>query len=325
MKKIIDVAIAASAFAVPDRIVKNDELKQWMDTSDEWISKRTGIKERHISSGENTSELATEVAKSLLLKSGVSAEQIDLIVVATMSPDNLTPSTAAIVQGKIGAEKAVAFDLSAACSGFSYALTVARSLLLSQHCHNAIVIGAEVLSKLLDWHDRTTAVLFGDGAGGVLLTASQNQHVLGIDLKTFGSLGDKIVAGHLVANSDFWQNRRQLSAFQMDGRAVYRFSTHEAPLSIEAAAKKADLKLEQIDYFLLHQANQRIIKQVALRLGQPFVKFPVDIKHYGNTAAASEAILLAEGINKKIITRGKIIALTGFGGGLTTATVIFKY
>lgn len=325
MKKIKDVAIAASSFAVPDRTISNDQLSQWLDTSDEWISKRTGIKERHISSGENTSDLATRVAKSLLSKSGLSAEQIDLIVVATMSPDNMTPSTAAIVQGKIGAKKAIAFDISAACSGFSYAFTIARSLLLTQHLQNAIVIGAEVLSKLIDWQDRSTAVLFGDGAGGVLLTACQEQHVLGIDLRTFGWLGDKIQAGHLGANADFRQNKRQLSAFQMEGREVYRFSTHQTPLSIEAAAKQAHLRLKEIDYFLLHQANQRIIKQVAIRLQQPLSKFPMNIDRYGNTAAASEAILLAECIAKKVITKGKIIALTGFGGGLTTATIIFKY
>ncbi len=167
-----DVEFTAASYAVPDQIISNDQLTQFMDTSDEWISKRTGIKRRHVSNTENTSDLALKAAEKTLAKANVAGEDLNLIIVATMSPDNMTPSTEAIVQGKLGAKNAVAFDISTACSGFSYGIAVARSMMLANGWQNAIVIGAEVLSKLLDWHDRSTAVLFGDGAGAVLLTHS---------------------------------------------------------------------------------------------------------------------------------------------------------
>lgn len=320
-----DVKIVATDFAVPEHIVTNDDLSKIMDTSDEWIVKRTGIKRRHISQKENTSDLATQVAMGLLKKSGVSAQDIDLIIVATMSPDNMTPATAAIVQGKIGAVNSVCFDISAACSGFSYAASLARGMMLTNHLQHAIVIGAEVLSKLLDWTDRSTAVLFGDGAGGVLLEQNNTKHFLGQSLRTFGNKGDQLVAGHLGVTDDVLKNKRKLSAFTMNGQEVYRFATHEVPRSILKACLDAQIELEQIDHFLLHQANSRIIAQVAKKLKQPLNKFAIDIDEYGNTAAASEAILLAEMMQKDEIKPDEIIALSGFGGGLTTATLIIKY
>lgn len=320
-----DVKIVATDFAVPERVMTNDDLSKIMDTSDEWIVKRTGIKRRHISQNENTSDLATRVAEGLLEKSNINVQDINLIVVATMSPDNMTPATAAMVQGRIGAENAVCFDISAACSGFSYAVSLVRSMMLTNHWQHAIVIGAEVLSKLLDWTDRSTAVLFGDGAGGVLLGQSDTKHLLGQSLQTFGNKGDQLIAGHLGVTDDVLKNQRKLSAFTMNGQEVYRFATHEVPRSILKACSNAQIELDQIDHFLLHQANERIIAQVARKLKQPLSKFAIDIDEYGNTAAASEAILLAEMIQKKQIKPGEIIALSGFGGGLTTATLIIKY
>lgn len=320
-----DVKITATAKSIPMKTINNDQLSEIMDTSDEWISKRTGIKKRHVSTNENTSDLATQVSKKLLKKVSWSANDLDLIIVATMSPDNMTPATAAIVQGKIGASKAVAFDISAACSGFSYAVSIARDLMLVNNLKKSLVIGAEVLSKLLDWHDRTTAVLFGDGAGGVLLEQSNELHFLAKDLNTFGNLGDKLIAGHTEPINDLLQNTHKMSAFSMNGRDVYRFATHKVPESIVVAAKKAKISLDQVDYYLLHQANSRIIEQVARKLKQPIDKFPININEYGNTAAASEAILLAECIEKKIVKKNNIIALSGFGGGLTTATLIYKF
>lgn len=320
-----DVKIIATDFAVPEHIVTNNDLSKIMDTSDEWIVKRTGIKRRHISQKENTSDLATQVAMGLLKRSSVSAQNINLIIVATMSPDSMTPATAAMVQGRIGAENAVCFDISAACSGFSYAVSLARGMMLTNHLQNAIVIGAEVLSKLLDWTDRSTAVLFGDGAGGVLLEQTNTKHFLGQSLRTFGNKGDRLVAGHLGVTDDVLKNKRKLSAFTMNGQEVYRFATHEVPRSILKACSDAQIELDQIDHFLLHQANERIIAQVAKKLKQPLSKFAIDIDEYGNTAAASEAILLAEMMQKRQIKPGEVIALSGFGGGLTTATLIIKY
>lgn len=320
-----DVKIIAADFAVPDHVVTNDDLSKIMDTSDEWIVKRTGIKRRHVSQEENTSDLATHVATGLLKQAALTAEDLDLIIVATMSPDNMTPATAAMVQGKIGAKNAVCFDISAACSGFSYAASIARSMMLTNHWQHGIVIGAEVLSKLLDWTDRSTAVLFGDGAGGVLLELSEEPHLLGQSLRTFGNKGDQLIAGHLGVTQDVLKNIRQLTAFSMNGQEIYRFATHEVPRSLLSACADAQIELDQIDHFLLHQANSRIIAQVAKKLKQPLRKFAIDIDEYGNTAAASEAILLAEMIQKKQIKPGEIIALSGFGGGLTTATLIIKY
>lgn len=319
-----DIKISATSSTVPERIVSNDDLAEFMDTSDEWIYKRTGIKDRRVSSGENTSDLASSVATKLLEKGKISADQVDLIVVATMSPDSMTPSVGAIVQGKIGAKNAVAFDISAACSGFSYALAIARSMMLVNNYQNALVIGAEVLSKLIDWQDRSTAVLFGDGAGGVLLTKSEQECFLGQDLKTFGDSAQYLGAGYLGANKDYRKNTRQLSAFKMDGRQVYKFATKEVPASIQRAANEAGLDVEDIDFFLLHQANRRIVEHVAKKLDQPMSKFPLNIQDYGNTAAASEAILLTECIEKRVIKKGDIIALSGFGGGLSLATIIVK-
>lgn len=320
-----DWKITAVASATPKRVVTNDDLSQLMDTSDEWIRTRTGIECRHISSGQNTSDLAAQVGKKLLAKSGWAADKMDLIIVATMSPDSYTPSTAALVQGKLGAKNAVAFDVSAACSGFVYALTVAGSLLKTPRFNHAMVIGSEVLSKIIDWKDRTTAVLFGDGAGGVLLTATNDHHFLGGGLASYGQLNDKIIAGQTAVTTDFPGPVSKLTPFVMDGRAVYKFATHEVPASIKRAVAQAGLSLDQVDHFVLHQANARIIRQVAKRLEQPMTKFPINIDEYGNTSAASEPILLAECIEKGVINRGETVALAGFGGGLTTGTVVIKY
>lgn len=320
-----DVEITAVSKAAPERVVTNDDLSKIMDTSDEWIKKRTGIVRRHISNGENTSDLASIVAQNLLEQVSWKAEELDLIIVATMSPDSLTPAVSCLVQAAIGADNATSFDISAACSGFSYALEIARNMILAGNFDKAIVIGAEVLSKLLDFNDRSTAVLFGDGAGGVILEKSETKHFLAADLNTFGKLANKIIAGKSEIHADFLKNERTISAFQMEGRDVYRFATHQVPKSIITACTKAKLELDQIDHFILHQANSRIIKQVARKLDQNEAKFPLNIAEYGNTAAASEAILLAECVEKGIVKKGDILALSGFGGGLTVATVIFKY
>ena len=190
-----------------------------------------------------------------------------------------------------------------------------------------MVIGAEVLSKLIDWKDRSTAVLFGDGAGGVVLqkTTTTTPLILGRDLHTFGDLGDKIIAGKTTPKTGFPKQLTSLSPFMMAGRDVYRFATHEVPRSITSAVQQANLKLDDIDYFLLHQANERIITQIAKRLAQPITKFPMNISEYGNTAAASEPILLTQAIAHELIKPGNIIAMSGFGGGLSTGTIILNY
>lgn len=322
-----DLKIVGTALNVPPLVITNDQLTPLMETSDEWIKTRTGIRQRHIAQGENTSELAVKVGQRLLAQTGYDAQAIDLIIVATMSPDAYTPSTAVIVQGKLGATNAVAFDLSAACTGFVYALDTASKLLQASHWKMAMVIGAEVLSKLVNWHERSTAVLFGDGAAGVLLTKAEctSPLIIGRHLQSFGQYGDQLVAGATTSGNSFPKQLTGLTSFKMEGREIYRFATNSVPLSIKSAIADAGIELSDIDYFLLHQANARIIKQIAKRLALPLTKFPINIGDYGNTAAASEPLLLAECVAKGMIKPGMTIALSGFGGGLSIGTLILKF
>ncbi|KRM06483.1 3-oxoacyl-[acyl-carrier-protein] synthase III [Liquorilactobacillus ghanensis DSM 18630] len=322
------IKIAASAHYVPEKKVTNDDLSQLMDTSDEWISSRTGIHQRHISCGENTADLCTKVAQELLKKSRLTADQLDLIIVATMSPDCYTPATAAIVQGNIQAVNAAAFDVSAACSGFVYALTTAKAMMGLPSYQRVMVIGGEVLSKVIDWTDRTTAVLFGDGAAGVVLENSEttSSKFLSEDLETYGDLADRLQAGSTAPLQKFPANSpHHFEAFKMNGRDVYTFATHKVPLSIETAVKRSGLELEQVDWFILHQANSRIISQIAKRLKQPLAKFPMNIAEYGNTSGASVPLLFDELAEAGQIKAGQIIVLSGFGGGLTVGTQVIKY
>lgn len=323
-----DFKIIETASSVPQRVVDNDELSSMMDTSDAWITQRTGIKRRHVAVEETTSSLATAVATKLLAKSGLKPTEIDLIVVATMSPDYLTPSVSAMVQGNLGADQAIAFDIDAACSGFVYGLKVVRQMLKADRPMHAILIGAETLSKLLDWHDRSTAVLFGDGAAGVLMTnqSSESGSFISEDLKTLGKLGKHLTAGQVGVKSPFAAPETSYSPFfKMNGHRVYGFAVKNVPESINRALEKANLTVDDIDCFVLHQANERIIEKIADTLGASMNQFPVNINEYGNTSAASEPILLAELVAKQRIKRGDVIALSGFGGGLTVGTMIIKY
>lgn len=326
--KFENFKILATASQAPKKVVNNDELATMMDTSDEWITQRTGIKRRHIAVEETTSSLCTAVAKQLLKKSGVLATEIDLIMVATMSPDYLTPSVSAMIQGNLGATNAVAMDIDAACSGFVYGLKAAKQLLMAETPKKAILIGGETLSKLVDWHDRSTAVLFGDGAGGVLLeNASKSAgSFISENLKTFGELGHHLTAGQTGVPTPFMTQSAKFSPFfQMNGRRVYRFAVNKVPESINQALNQASLKADEIDHFVLHQANRRIIEKIAETLGVPMEKFPINIDEYGNTAAASEPILLDELVRTGSIQRGDVVLLSGFGGGLTVGTMILKF
>lgn len=320
-----NVRIVATSHAVPPRVVTNDELAAWLDTSDEWITSRTGIKQRHISSGQNTAELALAASHDALAVAGWSATDLDLIIVATMTPDGYMPSVAAQVQGGLGASRATAFDLSAACAGFVSALSVAHDLLAAGSARRALVIGAETLSKLLDWQDRSTAVLFGDGAGAVLVEADAATRPWASQLATYGDQGAVLTAGQTTVSAGLPHPVTGLTPLKMAGREVYRFATHRVPEAILATVAAAGLTTDQVDHYLLHQANARIISQVAKRLGQPLNKFPQNIANYGNTAAASEPILLDELARAGKIRRGDRLVLAAFGGGLTTATIVTEY
>jgi len=315
----------ATSHAVPKRRVTNSELAEMMDTSDEWIQTRTGIQQRHVVTTETTTDLAVSVANNLLAQAGWSASDIDFIIVATMSPDTMTPSVAAGVQGKIGASNAFAMDVGAACAGFIYALSVASAFLQTRH-QKGLVIGSETLSRLVDWEDRRTAVLFGDGAAGVAISRSSDEvGLLAQHLESFGHQGQYLTAGQLPNNGPFGASPALYPyTFNMDGRQVYNFATVEVPKAITNALAKARISLEEVDYFICHQANARIIQSVAQKLAQPIEKFPMNMAEYGNTSAASIGILLDELNENGTIKNGQTIVLAGFGGGLTVGAMVIR-
>lgn len=312
------------AHYTPEQVVSNEDLSHIMDTSDDWIRSRTGIERRHITKDEQTSDLATKVAEQLLTKAGLSADQLDFILVATITPDSLMPSTAAKVQANIGASKAFAFDLTAACSGFVFALSTAEKFIKSGAYQRGLVIGAEVFSKVLDWSDRTTAVLFGDGAGGVLLEASEDQHFLAEQLFTDGSRGESLTALEFGLHSPYSQEQEDMLHLTMEGRAIFDFAVRDVSKSIKATIEESGLTAEELDYLFLHQANIRILDKMAKKIGVERDKFPANMMEYGNTSAASIPILLSECVDQGTIKLdgSQKILLSGFGGGLTWGTLI---
>lgn len=316
--------ISQVAHYVPEQVISNDDLAQIMDTSDEWISSRTGIRRRHISQNEETSDLAIRVAQSLLDKSGVPADEIDFIIVATITPDATMPSTAAKVQAAIQASRAFAYDLTAACSGFVFALSTAEKLISSGAYQKGIVIGAETLSKTVDWSDRSTAVLFGDGAGGVLLEASDTAHFLAEEHHTDGARGQALTAGSTGLRSPFSETGLSDPFMKMDGRAVFDFAIRDVTKTIADVIAESQLSPEEIDAYLLHQANIRILDKMARKLKVDPSKFPANMMEYGNTSAASIPILLSECVDQGKIRlgSGQRILMSGFGGGLTWGALV---
>ena len=308
----------------PTQVISNQDLSERMDTSDEWIASRTGIRKRHISQTETTSDLAAEVANRLLKKSGLAAEQLDFIFVATISPDSMMPSTAARVQAKVGADKAFAFDVTAACSGFVFALATAEKFIRSGQYKRGLVIGSETLSKVIDWEDRTTAVLFGDGAGGVLLESSEQQTFLAESLYTDGSRGEVLQSSFVGLSSPYSNKEVDHKYLSMDGRAVFDFAIRDVAKSIQSLLATAPVAVDEIDYFFLHQANDRILDKIAKKIGVPREKLPANMMEYGNTSAASIPILLSECVDQGLIKLdgSQTILLTGFGGGLTWGTLL---
>ena len=310
----------------PKNLVENERLQEFLETSDEWIRTRTGIERRYISLDENTSDLAVEASKKALSQAGLSAEDIDLIILATVTPDNFTPSTACIVQDKLGAKNAWAFDINAACTGFIYALKLGKSLIRSGEAKNALIIGAETLSKALNWEDRGSCVLFGDGAGATVLTSTEEDcGIKCVNVKSDGSKGDSLVIQGLPLNSPF-KDRKEVSEnyINMNGREIFKFATKVMEESIVEILEKENIKIEDIDAIIPHQANLRIIDYVVKRLGIPREKFITNLQNYGNTSGASIPIALCEAIDDGKVKRGDNIIMVGFGGGLTWGAALIK-
>ncbi len=320
--------IISTGSYVPEQIITNDDLAKVVDTSDEWITQRTGIKQRHISLGENTSELAVNTAKQLLERAGVAADKVELIIVASVTADYGTPSIACMVQKEIGASNAVAFDVVAACSGFMFALSIADKYISAGIYNNAIVIGAETLSKILDWSQRSTCVLFGDGAGGAYVEKSETDGIIEEELGSKGELYEILTEGYTRCSNvfnDIEEGTDSLWYVNMDGREVFKFATKSVVKSVERVIAKSCVSPQEIKYVIPHQANIRIVEIISNKLKIPYEKFYVNIEKYGNTSSASIPIALNELNEKGLIERGDKILLTGFGGGMTWGTMLISW
>lgn len=309
--------------ATPKKSITNDDLARFMDTSDEWIRSRTGIGSRYISEGETTAELATLAARKALEDADLDPMCIDRVIVATISGDYVMPSTACIVQHAIGAINATAFDLSAACSGFLYGARLATEAIMAGACEHVLVIGAEVLSKTVDWNDRGTCVLFGDGAGAAIFSNHHKNHIINAYSGSNGESARVLSLSGRALNNCLVQSEACSPYMYMDGREVYKFATTVVPQSIEKVLEGTGYALEEVDRFILHQANARIMDSVAKKLNIHPEKFYKNLHQYGNTSAASIPIALAE--VKPQLKSGDKIILCGFGGGLTWGSMLIEW
>ena len=317
--------IIGTGSCLPKTVVTNDDLAKIMDTSDEWISTRTGIKERHLVREETTSGMSAEAAMRAMENAGVTAQELDLIIVGTVSADHVTPACACEVQAAIGADRAVAFDINAACSGFMFALNIAHAYLQMGVYKTALIIGAETLSRIMNWRDRSTCVLFGDGAGAAIVRADDKRGLLAFDQGSDGVKGSALACANRSNNNPLVETSKELEYVHMDGQEVYKFAVTMVPASLHRTIEASGFMMEDIDYFVLHQANIRILQAVAKRLEVSEDKFPIILDHCGNTSAASIPILLDEMNRKGLLKPGMKIALSGFGGGLTWASTVLEW
>ncbi len=323
------IAITGSGCATPDVALDNDQLSQIVETSDEWITTRTGIRERHLMDEKGSlSELATRAAKNAIAMAGIAPTDLDLIILATSTPDDLFGS-AGQIQLSLGALQAVAFDLTAACSGFVFGLVTASQFIRTGVYKNVLLIGADILSRWVDWSDRGTCILFGDGAGAVVMQANESDRVLGFELRSDGTqnaslqLAYKAQSQEIVNGVTVGQGNYQ--PITMNGKDIYRFAVQKVPEVIEKALYRSELSADQVDWLLLHQANQRILDSVAQRLNIPAHKVLSNLAHYGNTSSASIPIALDEAVRQGKIQPGDVIVTAGFGAGLNWGAAIFQW
>ncbi|TDT61613.1 beta-ketoacyl-ACP synthase III [Fonticella tunisiensis] len=323
-----NAGITGMGISMPENILTNFDLEKMVETSDEWIRTRTGIRERRIAGPETaSSDLATDAAVKALKMAGVSAEEIDLIIVATVTPDMMFPSTAAIVQNNIGAVNAAAFDLEAACTGFIYALTVAKQFIKSGSYRNVLVIGCDLLSKITDFTDRNTCILFGDGAGAAVISRTDEEGIIEEYIKSDGAGGKYLYlpsSGSRIPPS-IESIQKKLNYIYMDGPEVFKFAVKAMPEAIIGLLDKSGHKIDDIDYLVPHQANIRIIESAARRLGISMDKVGITIDKYGNMSSASIPVTLFEEYERKKIKKGDKIVLVGFGAGLTYGAALINW
>jgi 3-oxoacyl-[acyl-carrier-protein] synthase III len=325
----MSIVIRSVGVSIPEKRVINDELAAMVDTTDEWIRSHTGIGARHIAAdGQVTSDLAAQAALSALEKAKVSAREIDLIVVATATPDYFGfPSTACIVQDKIGAQGCAALDVNAGCTGFIYALDVASSMLEARQGRNALVIGAETLTRIADWKDRSTCVLFGDGAGAAVVSRIEEggRGVLTSILGAEGSGHGALYLEQPKRDRSFERDAPVVPNLKMDGKEVYNFAVKTISVLIERILHRSMYRLEDFAWIVPHQANARIVQAAAKRLGIPETRFYMNMEEYANTSAASIPLALNEMVEKGALKKGDLVMLVGFGAGLTYGATVIRW
>jgi len=320
--------ISALGVHVPERVLTNDEISQFLDTSDEWITTRTGIRERRIARvDEAASDLGEVAARRCLEQGGLEAAELDLVLVATISPDHIMPATASIVADKIGASRAGAFDVQAGCTGFVYGLAIATAFVSANIYKNVLVVGAEVLSKMVDWEDRSTCVLFGDGAGAVLVQPTDNGSIFSFDLGNDGSGAPNLLvpAGGSRMPATFDTVRDHEHAMHMTGSEVFKFATRTVVDSCQKVLSDAEIGVEDVDLFVPHQANIRIIESASRRLGMTERQVFANLDRYGNTSCASIPLCLHEASESGRLKKGDTLLMAGFGAGLTWGSCLTKW
>lgn len=322
----MNMRIRGTGSALPESVITNDDIAKIVETSDEWIRERTGIGMRHVSKGETVADLAAKSCEKALMSAKKAAEDVEMIIVATCSPEMALPCVACQVQDKIGAKNAVAFDLNAACSGFLFALNTVHAYMVAGMYKSALIVGAEVLSKMVDWNDRNTCILFGDGAGAVYVEADESmedtysfvQHANGVK----GPVLECIIRDidNMFVNSD-----KELKYITMDGREIFKFAVGQIPVCVNEVMNLSGDTKDSIDYYILHQANYRIISSIAKRLDEPMEKFPTNVERVGNMSSASIPVLLDECCKNGILKEGNRIVLSGFGAGLTYGATVLTW
>lgn len=322
------ISITGLGCRVPERVITNDELATMMDTNDEWIRERTGIRERRIAApGEALSDLCLPACRDALEQAGLDASEIDLIIVATVTPDMAFPSTGAILADQLGAPNAAAYDLSAGCTGFMYAVAQGYGMLAGGLAQKALIVGGDVLSRILDWSDRSTAVLFGDGAGAVVLEKVSGGGFLGFELGADGSGGPQLYvpAGGSRSPATEETVAEGMHFVKMNGREVFKFATRVLVSSAEAVLAECGRSIEDVDVYVPHQANVRIIEHARQKLGIPEEKTVIDVDRYGNTSSGSIPLALADATADGRLRPGQLVLMTGMGAGLTWGSGLIEW
>jgi 3-oxoacyl-[acyl-carrier-protein] synthase-3 len=322
VKEGLEVSITGLGSYAPPRVVTNDELAQYVDTSDEWIQERTGIRERRMAEkDEALSDVALPAAREALDHAGIEGKDVDLLVVATVTPDMAFPSTAALLADRLGAADAAAYDLSAGCTGFPYALAQAYGMLAGGLAKRALVVGGDLLSRILDWEDRSTLVLFGDGAGAVVMEPIAEQGFLGFELGADGGGGATLwLPG---SGSRIFEDPSRV--VKMNGREVFKFATRVLVQSAQALLERCGVSIDEVDLYVPHQANRRIIDHATKKLGVPSERVVVNVDRYGNTSSGSIPLALADAAADGRLAPGKLVLMTGMGAGLTWGSALIRW